>query len=163
MDKSHYSLRISALLLAALALVPTGAEGARGSSAPEKIKLGQAVVRHVWPQGLFVTLEGKAGQAVTIQVTSQTQGGFDPSVRLLDPAGNEEASDDDSGGKGNCLIKDHVLKEDGDYRIFIEADDKKEGEVEILAQKGGGGASVRSASGGGRFASCRGRFASRCR
>jgi hypothetical protein len=124
------------LLWSALALFDSGAQASRGASPPEIIEFDQAVVRHVWPKGLTVAFEGKAGAVITLAVTSKTAtGGFDPFVRLLDPAGKEEAFDDDSGGNGNCLIKDHALKENGTYRIFIGADDKQEGEVEILLEK----------------------------
>jgi hypothetical protein len=134
---SRHGLISLALLFTALVLFHASAQGSRSASPPQKIEPGQAVVLHVWPQGLFVAFEGKAGETITLHVTSKTQeGGFDPFVRLLDPAGKEEASDDDSGGQGNCLIKDHALKKDGEYHVFIGADDNKEGEVEILLGAG---------------------------
>lgn len=121
------------LLTSALALFDSSAQGSRSASPPEIIEFDQAVVRHVWPKGLTVAFEGKAGAVITLTVTSKTAtGGFDPFVRLLDPTGKKEASDDDSGGQGNCLLKDHALKKDGQYRVFIGGEDRKEGEVEIL-------------------------------
>lgn len=124
------------LLFTALVLFQSSARAGREPSPPEIIEFGKAVIRHVWPKGLSVAFQGKAGEVITLQVTGKTStGGFDPFVRLLDPRGNEEASDDDSGGKGDCLIKEHALKEDGEYRVFIGAEDRKEGEVEILVER----------------------------
>lgn len=102
----------------------------------ETLKFGEVADRNVWPTGLSLSFEGKAGDVITLTVTSKTTtGGFDPFVRLLDPAEKEETSDDDSGGQGNCLIKDHALKKNGQYHVFIAGEDNKEGEVEILLTK----------------------------
>jgi len=136
MIRQHHGLIGLTILFAVLVLFHSSAQGSRSASPPEIIEFGQAVVRHVWPKGLSVAFEGKAGAVITLEVTSKTTtGGFDPFVGLLDPTGKEEASDDDSGGQGNCLIKDHVLKKDGKYRVVIGAEDHKEGEVEILLKK----------------------------
>jgi hypothetical protein len=124
------------LLFMALALFQSSAQGSKPASPMETLKFGEVADRNVWPTGLSLSFEGKAGMVITLEVTSKTTaGGFDPFVRLLDPEEQEEASDDDSGGQGNCLIKDHALKKDGQYHVFIAGEDHKEGEVEVLLKK----------------------------
>jgi hypothetical protein len=136
MIRQRHGLIGLTILFAVLVLFHSSAQGSRSASPPETIEFGKPVLRHVWPKGLSVTFEGKAGEVITLEVTSKTAtGGFDPFIRLLDPTGKKEASDDDSGGRGNCLIKDHALKKDGHYHVFIGGEDNKEGEVEVLLTK----------------------------
>jgi len=136
MSRKHRELISLVLFFTALSLFHSSAQGSRSASPPETIEFGKPVLRHVWPKGLSVIFEGKAGDVITLTVTSKiATGGFDPYVRLLDPEEKEEASDDDSGGHGDCIIKDHALKKSGQYHVFIGGEDNKEGEVEILLTK----------------------------
>jgi hypothetical protein len=96
---------------------------------------GQAITRALWKDGVLLFFEGKAGEVVTILATSKTPG-LDPSLALLDPEQKEEASDDDSGGQGNSLIKDHALKKSGRYTVRIGGAQADGGKVEILLTKG---------------------------
>jgi len=123
-------------LLTAFVLFHSNAQGSKEASPIETLRFGEVTDRNVWPTGLSLSFEGKAGMVITLKVTSKTTaGGFDPFVRLIDPEEKEEASDDDSGGQGNCLIKDHALKKNGLYHVFIAGEDNKEGEVEVLLTK----------------------------
>ena len=125
-----------AFLFTALAFFPSSAQGSKEPSPMETLKPGEVADRNVWPTGLSLSFEGKAGDVITLTVTSKiATGGFDPYVRLLDPEEKQEASDDDSGGHGDCIIKDHALKKSGLYHVFIAGEDNKEGEVEVLLTK----------------------------
>lgn len=105
-----------------------------GPTPPENLVPGEAVIRKIWKKDLHFLFEGKAGEVITLRVTSITSG-LDPHVVLMDPEEVEEASDDDSGGDGNSLIKDHVLKRTGEYTVIVRADGRVWGEVEILLEK----------------------------
>jgi len=102
-------------------------------SPPEELKPGRAVTRKIWKDTSFV-FDGKAGEVIALRVTSKASG-LDPHVALLDPEREREAFDDDSGGHGNSLIKDHTLKRNGRYTAVVGVAENNEGEVEILLQK----------------------------
>jgi len=77
-----------------------------------------------------------AGEVISLRVNSMSPG-FDPDVSLIDPEGQVEASDDDSGGHGNSLIKDHALKKTGQYTVIVGSAGQSQGNtVEILLVKG---------------------------
>jgi hypothetical protein len=101
---------------------------------PETLVPGKAVIRTVWEEDIFFSFEGKAGEVITIRVTSKTPG-LDPHMALLGPEKKEEASDDDSGGHGDSLLKNHVLKKSGRYTVSVGAEGRDEGEVEVLLKK----------------------------
>lgn len=104
-----------------------------GPAPPESIVPGEAVTRAIWKKDLHFVFEGKAGEVITLRVTSKTSG-LDPRVSLRDPEDVEEVADDDSGGQGNSLIKDHVLKRTGKYTIVVGSDGEVQGKVEILLE-----------------------------
>jgi len=85
----------------------------------------------VWGKRLDFTYEGKAGEVITLRVISKTPG-LDPWVQLFDPEGREEASDDDSGGKGNPLIAGHALKRSGQYTVGVGSAGGRSGELSVL-------------------------------
>ncbi len=64
--------------------------------------------RHIY---LFA---GTAGTRVTIAMTA-TSGTVDPVLTLFDPSGKAIATDDNSGGGQNALLRDLLLTADGDY------------------------------------------------
>jgi hypothetical protein len=64
------------------------------------------------------TFEGAAGDVVTITMTSED---FDSLIRLLDPSGEEIASDDDSAGNLNARLADFELPADGIYTIVASS------------------------------------------
>jgi hypothetical protein len=105
------------------------------SSPPELLVPGKAVTRTLWKDGILLFFEGRVGEVVTIHVTSKTPG-LDPHVALLDSELKEEASDDDSGGQGNSLIKDHALKKSALYAVHVGAPQADGGTVEVLLTKG---------------------------
>lgn len=104
------------------------------ASPPEDLVPGQAVIRKLWRKNLVFLFEGTAGEVIALRVTSQTPG-LDPHVVLMDPENVEEASDDDSGEHGNCLIKDHSLKRSGLYTVIVRSDGTVNGRVEVLLEK----------------------------
>jgi hypothetical protein len=61
----------------------------------------------------------KQGNTYVIDMIGKTQTGFgfDPYLRLEDPAGREVAKDDDSGGKLNARIS-YACPKDGTYTII---------------------------------------------
>jgi len=178
--------KLIGLTLLFVAMFHSSAQGSRSASPPEKIEPGQAVVLHVWPKGLSLAFQGKAGQnlpemaapsllpppqlpppslperlsfdravtcavwktdvlfifagkageAITISVKSKTPG-LDPHVVLFDSEKNKEASDDDGGGHGDSLIKNHVLKRSGLYTLSVGTAGGNQGKVEVLLKKAG--------------------------
>jgi hypothetical protein len=104
-------------------------------SPPEKLTPGRAMTRKIWEDTRFV-FDGKAGEVVTLKVTSKTPG-LDLHVELLNPVEDTEAFDDDSGGHGNSLIKDHALEMDGRYTAVVGVAESNEGKMEILLKKTG--------------------------
>lgn len=80
------------------------------------------------------TFEGEAGEVVTVAVNGEAEG-FDPRVWLLDPDGEEEAFDDDSGGDGNSLIAEHELKRTGTYVVRVGSYDNQGGRFEISLER----------------------------
>jgi hypothetical protein len=66
------------------------------------------------------TLNGAAGQSVTIWCSPASGSETDPRIKVLDPNGNEIASDDDSGGDYSALISNLVLPSTGTYRIQVD-------------------------------------------
>lgn len=97
----------------------------------ERLEPGHEVTQRVWGGRCDFDYEGKAGEVITLKVVSKAPG-LDPQVELLDPEGGEEASDDDSGGKGNPLIASHALKRSGRYTISIGSSDGRSGELSVL-------------------------------
>jgi hypothetical protein len=95
---------------------------------------GKVVTRSIWKGDILFFFKGKAGETITLHVASKTQG-LDPYVALLDPDKQEEASDDDSGGQGNSLIRNHALKKSGRYTVKVGTAERKEGRVKILLNK----------------------------
>lgn len=102
---------------------------------PENLVPGRAVTPTVWKKDLHFFFEGKAGEVITLRITSKASG-LDPHVSLIDPENAEEVSDDDSGEHGNSLIKDHILKRTGEYTVTVGSDGKVKGKVEVLLTKG---------------------------
>jgi len=95
---------------------------------------GRAVPRAVWKGDSLFFFEGRAGEVVTLRVTSRAPG-LDPHVVLLDPEAQKEASDDDSGGHGNSLLKDHTLMKSGRYAVKVGLAWRERGEIEVLLIK----------------------------
>jgi hypothetical protein len=125
------------LLLTGLAVQPIAVARAYHkppTSLPESLVPGQAVIRAIWKEGILFIFEGKAGEVVTVTVTSKTPG-LDPHITLVDPEKHPEASDDDGGGHGNSLIKNHMLKKSGRYTVRVGATGSDEGKVEVLLSK----------------------------
>jgi hypothetical protein len=96
-----------------------------------RLQTGVPVSVRLWGEPCEYVYEGMAGQVIDLSVTSQTAG-LDPNVRLFDPAGLEEAFDDDRGGNGNALIEKHLLASSGTYKIRIETDEDQHGEVSVI-------------------------------
>lgn len=114
---------------------PSRKRHARRSRPIEELESGQAITRKIWSDTHFV-FEGKTGEVVTLKVTGKAPG-VDPHVTLLDPESKREAFDDDSGGHGNSLMKDHTLKQSGRYTAVVGVAGSDGGEVEILLEKAG--------------------------
>ena len=133
---NHHASLFAVLLAAGVAfgctteLVPIGAPPCfRFRLAP-----GQEMPVRTWKQCSGFEFSGQAGEVITIKVTGKTPG-LDPNVRLYDPEGSEEAFDDDSGGNGNALIKEHLLLLSGTYTAIIGTDGNLDGEVTVLLEK----------------------------
>jgi hypothetical protein len=127
--------RLLVLILLSEALLLVYLSACRDSSTlPETLVPGKAVTRALWKDGVILFFQGKVGEVVTIHATSQTPG-LDPNLALLDPEQKEEAFDDDSGGQGNSLIKDHALKKSGRYTVRINAAHEDGDKVEVLLTK----------------------------
>jgi hypothetical protein len=101
-----------------------------------RLEPGVEVSVRLWGEPADYVYEGKAGEVINLSVTSRTAG-LDPSVRLLDPSESQEAFDDDSGGQGNALIRNHALRNSGEYTARIETDEDRPGEVAVLLSVGG--------------------------
>ena len=127
---------LALLLAAGLALQPFAARADPDPSAhlPESLVPGQAVIRAVWKGDILFVFEGNAGEVITISVTSKTPG-IDPHVALLDPEKEVEAFDDDSGGHGDSLLKNHALKKSGRYTVRVGAAQGDKGKVEVLLER----------------------------
>jgi hypothetical protein len=97
-----------------------------------RLEPGRAVTERMWGESSFV-FEGHAGEVISLRVNSMSPG-LDPNVSLVDPKGKIEASDDDSGGHGNSLIKDHALKKTGQYTVIVRSSDRARGKVEVLLE-----------------------------
>jgi hypothetical protein len=88
----------------------------------------------MWNSSSFI-FAARAGEVITLRVNSKSPG-LDPNISLLDPEDQVEASDDDSGGRGNSLIKNHTLKKTGQYIVIVRSDGQSRGKVEVLLTKG---------------------------
>jgi hypothetical protein len=133
MIRQRYGL-IGLIIMAVLNLCHSSAQPLPPPNLPERLTPGRAVTRTVWKNNLLFFLDGRAGEVITLSVTSKSPG-MDPHVSLLDPDKHEEASDDDSGGQGNSLIKNHVLKKSGRYTVSVGTAEREEGRVEVLLEK----------------------------
>ena len=128
LNRGHALIAMLILLTAEMSCSPA-------PTPPENLVPGQAVTRTVWKKNILFSFEGKAGEVITLRITSNASG-LDPHVSLIDPENAEEVSDDDSGEHGNSLIKDHILKRTGEYTVIVGSDGKVQGEVEVLLTKG---------------------------
>ena len=127
---------LSLLLLAGIVSLPHAALCARQvppSSPPETLEPNRKTVRVIWGKSSSFVFPGKAGAVITLRVNSKSPA-LDPHLCLLDPENRVEAFDDDGGERGNSLIKDHALKQDGQYTIVIGLDNKVQGDVEVLLE-----------------------------
>jgi hypothetical protein len=136
MTRFSRSYSLTASLIAVIGFLQPGAAAGHKPTASlsENLTYGRAVTRAVWKDEILFFFEGKAGEAITLSVTSKSPG-IDPHVAILDPDGKKEASDDDSGGQGNSLIKNHVLKKSGRYTVKVGTAERREGRVEVLLEK----------------------------
>lgn len=130
------SRSLLALLLLAAVLPGCNAEEMDEPEGPSpqlggRLEPGVEVQVRLWGQPADYVYPGKAGQVIDLSVASRTRG-LDPNVQLLDPAGSEEAFDDDGGENGDALIRDHALLHDGDYKVRIDSDESRPGEVAVL-------------------------------
>jgi hypothetical protein len=66
------------------------------------------------------TLNGSAGEQVTIVCAPASSSDTDPRIKIIDPSGNEIASDDDGGGDRTATINGLVLSSTGTYRILVD-------------------------------------------
>lgn len=133
MQSRRFKILGLVLILNFALAVASAQPGATPPSAPKEIKPGQAITQAIWKDTRFV-FAGKAGEVVTLKVTGKDSG-LDPHVALLNPKGDKEASDDDSGGHGNSLIKNHPLIRTGRYTVVVGLAEGQEGEIEILLKK----------------------------
>jgi hypothetical protein len=121
-------------LVASLSGTHVAVAGVALPNLPERLVPGKVVTRSIWKGDILFFFKGKAGETITLHVTSKTQG-LDPYVALLDPDKQEEAFDDDSDGQGNSLIKKHMLKKSGRYIVSVGSMDSEEGRVKVLLEK----------------------------
>lgn len=91
----------------------------------------------MWTSSSFA-FAGRAGEVISLRVNSMSPG-LDPNISLVDPEDQVEASDDDSGGRGNSLIKNHALKKTGQYTVIVRSDGQSNGKIEVLLTKGASG------------------------
>ncbi|UCC62386.1 MAG: hypothetical protein JSV36_16665 [Anaerolineae bacterium] len=107
------------------------------------ISYGSTVTGNV-PTGnkrCFYKFQGQVGQVVTIRMTRSSTS-LDPLLRLFDPYGDQEASDDDGAGDYNSLISDHRLGYDGTYTILaVSYRGSSSGPFELSLSGSGGGSS----------------------
>jgi tetratricopeptide (TPR) repeat protein len=85
---------------------------------PEPIVLGDAVTGSLEEDSLW-TFVGHAGQIIRIAMDAASND-LDPSLRLLDPDGNQIAWDGDSGEGNNARIDGVILLQDGAYIIHAQ-------------------------------------------
>jgi hypothetical protein len=113
-----------------LPLLTAGIACRPSDEATTRLKPGRPITMQVRGEDLFV-FEGQAGEVISLRVNSMSPG-LDPNVSLVDPKGHVETSDDDSGGHGNSLIKDHALKKTGQYTAIVRSSDRARGTIEVL-------------------------------
>ena len=101
-----------------------------------RLQPGIEVSIRMWGEASEYVFDAKAGQVISLSVTSGIPG-LDPLVRLIAPSGAEEAFDDDSGANGNAAILEHLLASDGTYTVKIETDENQPGEVSVLLSLAG--------------------------
>jgi len=121
------------LLLASMICGCNRAE--KGGPSPQLCGLlhsGDPIYVRMWGERCDCTYEGKAGESLRISVSRTLTPGLDPYIHLLDPAGYEEAFDDDSGSNGNALIRDHVLRSSGTYTVSIGTEEDRTGVLAIV-------------------------------
>lgn len=80
------------------------------------------------------TFTGEAGQYVTVRM-ARISGTVDPMLRLFDPQGAALAVDDNSGGNRTALLRNILLRQDGQYSIQAEGGDGP-GDYEISLTSG---------------------------
>lgn len=85
--------------------------GALGLDTAQDAALISDFERHVY------LIAGAAGRYLTVSAAAIGDG--DPAITLYDPAGNALATDDDSGGGSNALLRDIPLTSDGDYILQV--------------------------------------------
>lgn len=128
LNRGHTLIALGCLLI-------LGACNQNGSSVAacigERLEPGREVSKRIWGPRCDFRFQGKAGEVITLKIVSKTPG-LDPWVQLFAPDGREEASDDDSGGKGNPLLASHALKRSGQYTVGIGSADNRSGELSIL-------------------------------
>jgi hypothetical protein len=66
------------------------------------------------------TMNGAAGEQVTIWCAPATGSDTDPRIKIIDPSGNEIGSDDDGGGGHTASINGLMLPSTGAYRILVD-------------------------------------------
>ncbi len=80
------------------------------------------------------TFTGQAGQYVTVRM-ARISGTVDPLLRLFDPQGTALAVDDNTGGNRAALLRNILLRQDGQYSIQAEGGDGP-GDYEISLTSG---------------------------
>lgn len=136
-DRSPGPVVFSFLLLALAVFLPRTALmafQAPPASTTESLEPNRKTVRLIWGKSTSFVFTGQAGEVITLRTNSKSPG-LDPHLCLLDPENLMEAFDDDSGDRGNSLIKDHALKQSGQYTIIVGLDNRVQGPVEILLEK----------------------------
>ena len=101
---------------------------------PTRLEPGRAVTERIWESSSFAFV-AHAGEVISLRVNSMSPG-LDPNLSLVDPEDRIEASDDDSSGQGNSLIKDHTLRKTGQYIVIVKSDGQSQSKVEVLLTKG---------------------------
>jgi hypothetical protein len=66
------------------------------------------------------TINGAAGEQITIWCAPATGSDTDPRIKIIDPSGNEIATDDDGGGGHTATINGLMLPSTGTYRIHVD-------------------------------------------
>ena len=80
------------------------------------------------------TFRGRAGTAVTVELTSEE---FDTYVELFGPSGELVAEDDDGGGSTDSIIKDQALYASGDYTVVARSYSDSQGGPYTLSVRRG--------------------------